>query len=223
MTSLIQLSSVNKSYKKPSGDISVLRDLELEITCGEFLAIMGASGSGKSTLLHIVGCLDRPTAGHYLLAGRSVDEMGDEQLSGIRAHEIGFVFQNFHLLPYLSVAENVAIPFLYREHIPADLHVRIEEALQLVGLSHRATHDSSELSGGEMQRVAIARALIGRPQLILADEPTGSLDSVASEVVMDILARLHQSGSTVVLVTHDAKVADFADRRLTMKDGCFVE
>jgi ABC-type lipoprotein export system ATPase subunit len=148
--------------------------------------------------------------------------MGDEQLSGIRAHEIGFVFQNFHLLPYLTVAENVAIPFLYREHIPADLHERIDEALQLVGLSHRATHNSSELSGGEMQRVAIARALIGRPQLILADEPTGSLDSVASEGVMDILARLHQSGSTIVLVTHDAKVADFADRRLTMKDGCFV-
>ena len=222
MTSLIQLSGIHKSYKKPSGDISVLRDLELEVDSGEFVAIMGTSGSGKSTLLHILGCLDRPTSGRYLIAGRSVDEMGDEQLSDVRAHEIGFVFQNYHLLPYLSVAENVAIPFLYRKTTPEDLQERINKALQVVGLSHRAAHNSSELSGGEMQRVAIARALIVRPQLILADEPTGSLDSMSSEAVMDILRKLHQAGSTVVLVTHDAKVADYAERRLTMKDGRFV-
>ncbi len=222
MTSLIQLSGIHKSYKKPSGDINVLCDLELEVDSGEFVAIMGASGSGKSTLLHILGCLDRPTSGCYRFSGRGVDEMADDQLSDIRAHEIGFVFQNYHLLPYLSVAENVAIPFLYRKHIPEDLQERIAEALQVVGLSHRWTHDSSELSGGEMQRVAIARALIVRPQLILADEPTGSLDSVSSEGVMEILSQLHQAGSTVILVTHDAKVADFAERRLTMKDGRFV-
>ena len=222
MTSLIQLSGIHKSYKKPSGEISVLQDLELKIDSGEFVAIMGSSGSGKSTLLHILGCLDRPTSGRYLLSGRDTSEMDDEKLSGIRAHEIGFVFQNFHLLPYLSVAENVAIPFLYRKLIPADLQERIDEALQVVGLVHRSAHHSSELSGGEMQRVAIARALAVRPQLILADEPTGSLDSASSASIMDIFSRLHHAGATVVLVTHDAKVADFAERRLTMKDGCFV-
>lgn len=222
MGHLIQLAGIGKSYSTASGHLTVLHGLDLNVTDGEYVAIMGSSGSGKSTLLHILGCLDRQTSGQHYFAGKKIDALSDTQLSGIRASEIGFVFQNFYLLPYLSVFENVALPFFYQNGHVANMDEQIAEALAMVGLTDRIRHRPSELSGGEMQRVAIARALITRPKLILADEPTGSLDSVTSSGILDILKRLNQAGVTIVLVTHDPAVASHADRILTIKDGRFV-
>ncbi len=222
MEPLIQLSGIEKSYKTASGKLAVLRGLDLNVGHGDYVAIMGSSGSGKSTLLHILGCLDRQTAGQYSLAGRKIDGQNDDQLSDIRASEIGFVFQRFYLLPNLSVFENVALPFLYQPEYPESRLEQIANALELVGLTERIQHRPSELSGGEMQRVAIARALITRPKLILADEPTGNLDAVTANGILDILKRLNQTGVTIVLVTHDAAVASCAGRVLTLKDGRFV-
>ena len=222
MGHLIQLTGIEKSYSAASGRLTILQGLDLYVAQGEFVAIMGSSGSGKSTLLHILGCLDRQTAGQYCFAGKNINTLSDAQLSGIRATEIGFVFQNFYLLPHLSVFENVALPFFYRHEHVADMDQQISEALEMVGLGDRIRHRPAELSGGEMQRVAIARALINRPKLILADEPTGSLDSVTSSGILDILERLNQAGVTVVLVTHDPVVAKRAGRILTIKDGRFA-
>lgn len=221
MGHLIQLAGIEKSYRTASGDLTVLHGLDLNVAHGEYVAIMGSSGSGKSTLLHILGCLDRQTAGEHYFAGKKIDALSDAQLSGIRANEIGFVFQNFYLLPHLSVFENVALPFFYRHGTVANMDEQITEALVKVGLADRIRHRPAELSGGEMQRVAIARALITRPKLILADEPTGSLDSVTSSGILDILKRLNRDGVTIVLVTHDPMVAKHADRILTIKDGHF--
>lgn len=222
MEHLIQLVGIEKSYRTTSGELVVLRGLDLNVARGEYVSIMGASGSGKSTLLHILGCVDRQTVGQYHLAGRTIDTLSDDQLSDIRASEIGFVFQSFYLLPHLSVFDNVALPFFYQRGCAVNRREQVMWALETVGLADRVRHYQSELSGGEMQRVAIARALITRPKLILADEPTGSLDSVTSSGILDILKLLNQTGVTVVLVTHDAAVASRADRILTMKDGRFV-
>lgn len=222
MGHLIHLTGIEKSYRTASGHLTVLHGLDLIVEPGEFVAIMGSSGSGKSTLLHILGCLDQQTAGQHFFSGKQIDALSDAQLSSIRATEIGFVFQNFYLLPYLSVFENVALPYFYQDaHVP-HREEQITEALTMVGLADRIRHRPSELSGGEMQRVAIARALITRPKLILADEPTGSLDSVTSSGILAILKRLNQVGVTIVLVTHDPAVAAHADRILTIRDGRFV-
>ena len=219
---LIRLEGIEKSYLTTSGQQIILSRLDLNVEAGEYVAIMGASGSGKSTLLHIMGCLDRQTAGQYYFAGKKIDALSDAQLSEIRATKIGFVFQHFYLLPHLSVFENVALPFFYRPDHVGNIDGQINEALQVVGLADRSRYRPSELSGGEMQRVAIARALITRPQLILADEPTGSLDSLTSSGILDIIKRLNQMGVTIVLVTHDPLVASQAGRIMTIKDGRFV-
>lgn len=219
---LIHLEGIEKSYLTAGGRQIILSGLDLNVEAGEYVAIMGASGSGKSTLLHIMGCLDRQTAGQYYFEGKKIDALSDAQLSEIRATKIGFVFQHFYLLPHLSVFENVALPFFYRPDHVRNIDGQINEALQVVGLADRSRHRPSELSGGEMQRVAIARALITRPQLILADEPTGSLDSLTSSGILDIIKRLNQMGVTIVLVTHDPLVANRAGRIMTIKDGRFV-
>jgi putative ABC transport system ATP-binding protein len=197
--------------------------VSLDIDAGEFVAIMGASGSGKSTLMNILGCLDRPSTGHYRLAGEPVDEMSSNQLASIRNRRIGFVFQQFNLLPRTSALENVELPMLYANVPAAERHRRALESLARVGLAERADHTPAQLSGGQQQRVAIARALVNQPQLILADEPTGALDSQTSEDIMRVLAGLNAQGMTVVLVTHEPDIATWARRRLVFRDGRIIE
>ncbi|MBI5523393.1 MAG: ABC transporter ATP-binding protein [Desulfarculus sp.] len=186
---------------------------------GEYLAIMGASGSGKSTLLTLLGCLDRPSRGSYHLAGQDVSQMGDRELSRLRANHIGFIFQTFNLLPQLTVAENVALPFLYRQQSPELVKNQVEQAIIRVGLGHRQDHRPAQLSGGEMQRVAIARALAIKPWLILADEPTGNLDSQNSQAILALFQELNSQGVTLVVVTHDPQVAARAGRTIHLLDG----
>jgi ABC-type lipoprotein export system ATPase subunit len=222
MARLVEISGLGKSYFLKDREISVLKDLDMDVQAGEFVAIMGASGSGKSTLLHILGGLDRPTRGAYRFAGRDMKTLDDAQLGAIRASEVGFVFQNFNLVPQFSVYENVELPFFYGPELPSAGGDRIRAALSKVGLSHRVEHRPSELSGGEMQRVAIARAIVMAPRLILADEPTGSLDSVTGEQILGIIESLNQEGAAVLLVTHNVEVARRAHRQLTLKDGRFI-
>lgn len=200
--------------------IEVLKGIDLEIERGEFVSIMGASGSGKTTLLNILGALDRPTEGSYLLAGKEVSLLSDDELSKVRNQHIGFVFQNFYLLPYISVLENVLLPSLYGESV-----LKMEKAieiLRIVGLADRAKFKPNQLSGGQQQRVAIARALINDPDIILADEPTGQLDSKTAYEIMAILKRLNETGKTIILVTHDQNIAAYARRKICMKDGLIV-
>jgi putative ABC transport system ATP-binding protein len=189
---------------------------------GEFLAVMGASGSGKSTLLNIIGCLDRPTTGSYLLDGVDVLKSSDDQLSHMRSRYLGFVFQTFNLISNLTVVENVELPFLYHAINQNQINEQVLTAIDQVGLSNRINHRPAELSGGEMQRVAIARALAIQPKLILADEPTGDLDSVNSRDIMLLFKRLHNQGGTIILVTHDPQVASFADSCVTISDGQII-
>jgi ABC-type lipoprotein export system ATPase subunit len=215
---MIQMSRVCKSYKR-GGDaiVHALRDISLAIADREFVSIRGASGSGKSTLLNILGCLDTPESGSYLLAGEDVSGYSDRELSRVRAERIGFIFQSFNLLPGTTARENVELPMIY-----AKGRVSRNKALALlerVGLADRTNHFANELSGGQQQRVAIARSLVNDPPLILADEPTGNLDSAASGEVMDILTQLHREGRTIVLVTHDHTVAGYAGREVTLHDG----
>ncbi len=219
---LVEISGVTKTYRKGGREIIVLRNLTLLVNQGEYVAIMGASGSGKSTLLHILGCLDRPTTGRYLFNGREMSMLSDLHLSHVRACDIGFIFQSFYLLPQLSVFENVELPFLYAPRPPENIREQITMALAQVGLSDRHEHRPSELSGGEMQRVAIARALVARPKLILADEPTGSLDSVTGKEILVLLQQLNEAGTTILVVTHDLDVARRAERTLILKDGSFT-
>ncbi|MGD2080400.1 MAG: ABC transporter ATP-binding protein [Nitrospirota bacterium] len=216
---MIRLVDVKKAYFLPRITIDVLRGVNLEVHEGELLAVVGRSGSGKSTLLNIIGCLDRPTSGKYYLEGIDVGEKSDDELARIRNARIGFVFQTFNLLPRLPAWKNVAVPLLYAGVPAEERKERAMAMLKRVGLEHRAEHGPSELSGGEQQRVAIARALVNNPSIILADEPTGNLDTKAGEEVMDIFTKINSEGSTVVMVTHEKRLADIASRIVTIRDG----
>jgi putative ABC transport system ATP-binding protein len=220
---LIQVRELVKTYQMGEQTVHALRGVSLDIAAGEFVAIMGASGSGKSTLMNILGCLDRPTTGTYHLAGEAVEGMSNDQLAHIRNRRIGFVFQQFNLLPRTSALENVELPMVYAGVRAIDRHSRALSALQRVGLGERSGHTPSELSGGQQQRVAIARALVNQPALILADEPTGALDTHTSEDIMRLLDTLNQQGMTVVLVTHEPDIATWAKRRIVFRDGRIVE
>ena len=219
MPSLIQLVEVKKTYHMGDVDVHALRGVDLTVDAGEFIAVMGSSGSGKSTLMNIVGCLDRPTSGHYLLDGREVSRMSRDQLADIRNHTLGFVFQSFNLLTRTSAVENVELPLLYQGVSTQERVRRSREALERVGLGSRMDHHPSQRSGGQQQRVAIARAIVGKPKVILADEPTGNLDSRTSIEVMALFQQLGKDGITVVLVTHEPDIADFAARVVVMRDG----
>lgn len=215
----VELQRIDKIY--PMGEVAVvaLRAVSLTIEAGEFVAIMGASGSGKSTLMNIIGCLDRPSAGRYLLGGRDVARLNRNELAGIRNRTVGFVFQSFNLLARASALENVALPLQYAGIARPERQRRATAALSEVGLAEQARHMPNQLSGGQQQRVAIARALVMRPRLILADEPTGNLDSGTSSEIMGVLERLWRAGITVVVVTHEPEIAAFAARIVLMKDG----
>jgi putative ABC transport system ATP-binding protein len=218
-TPLIQLDDVTKVYQMGDVQVRALRRVSLRVSQGEFVAIMGASGSGKSTLMNVVGCLDRPTTGRYLLEGREVSHLNRDELARIRNRTVGFVFQSFNLLSRTTALENVELPLVYAGLSRRERHKRAAEALQRVGLGDRIQHHPNQLSGGQQQRVAIARALVGNPKLILGDEPTGNLDSRTSVEVMSLLQELGQSGITVLLVTHEADIARFASRVIMVKDG----
>ena len=220
---LIEARDLIKTYTMGDQTVHALRGVSLDIEVGEFVAIMGASGSGKSTLMNILGCLDLPTSGEYRLAGEEVEAMEADQLASIRNRRIGFVFQQFNLLPRTSALENVELPMLYAGVKAAQRRERALQALQRVGLAERAGHTPSELSGGQQQRVAIARALVNQPQLILADEPTGALDTRTSDDIMHLLTELNRQGITVVIVTHEVDIASWARRRLVFRDGQIIE
>ena len=216
---MIQLEGISRFYRLGTQEVHALADISESIEKGEHVAIMGPSGSGKSTLLNTIGCLDQPTSGSYFLDGRNVAELSDAELTQVRRHEIGFVFQFFHLVPRLSAAENVGLPLVFAGVSRIERNERVMEALRDVGLEDRAKHRPNELSGGESQRVAMARATIMRPKLLLADEPTGNLDTASGRVVLDRLDRLNDAGLTLVVVTHDPAVARRADRILVLVDG----
>jgi len=216
---IIQLEDIQKSYYMGSQAIPVLKGITLDIRQNEYVALMGPSGSGKSTLMNILGCLDSPTGGRYVLNGKDVSKMPDDDLATVRNTEIGFVFQQFNLLPRLTAAENVALPLVYAGINKKDRIERAMEALKKVGLADRSHHKSNELSGGQIQRVAIARAVVNNPSLLLADEPTGNLDSKTSVEVMEIFAQIQASGNTVVLVTHEEDIAAYAHRVVRLRDG----
>ncbi len=220
---MIALDGVSRTYDLGGRPVRALRDVTLRIEPGDYLSIMGPSGSGKSTLLHVLGCLDRPTAGSYVLDGREVGGLDEKELALVRRHKIGFVFQTFHLVPRLTAAENVEIPMAFAG-IPRPERVeRVRAALAAVGLTERADHRPDQLSGGERQRVAIARAVVMRPSVILADEPTGNLDSASGGEVIALLERLNADGLTLVVVTHDPALGARARRRIRLADGLVVE
>jgi putative ABC transport system ATP-binding protein len=216
---LIETHDLWKTYTMGAEEVHAVRGVSVDIERGEYIAIMGPSGSGKSTLMNLVGCLDSPTKGSYRLNGKRVSEMNDNELARIRNEEIGFVFQAFNLLPRASALQNVELPLVYAGVSSKDREVRARAALEKVDLLPRMTHRPSELSGGQRQRVAVARALVNNPSLLLADEPTGNLDSKTGAEIMALFARLHQAGNTIVLITHEAEVAAFAHRVLQLKDG----
>ena len=220
---LIEARSLVKTYRMGDQVVQALNDVSLDIDEGEFVAVMGASGSGKSTLMNILGCLDRPSSGTLRLAGEEVEGLDGDALAAIRNRRIGFVFQQFNLLPRTSAVDNVELPMVYAGIKPAERRSRALAALQRVGLSERAMHTPAELSGGQQQRVAIARALVNDPKLILADEPTGALDTQTSEDIMQLLAQLNTQGMTIVMVTHESDIAQWARRRIVFRDGCIVE
>jgi ABC-type lipoprotein export system ATPase subunit len=216
---VIELAGLKKAYYTGGVETPVLHGLDLTIEEGEFVALMGPSGTGKSTLLNILGGLDRATGGIYRLGGQELTNLSDDAFSAIRNRRIGFVFQLFHLLPRLTVLQNVLIPFLYAEPYPVDARERAERLLDTVGLSDRKHFRPSQLSGGQQQRVAIARALVNEPSLLLADEPTGNLDSRSSREIMELFAAIHRQGRTLVMVTHEDDIAAFASRVITLRDG----
>lgn len=220
---MIKISNMNKIYKMGSIELAALKGINLEVEKGEFLAIIGPSGSGKSTLMNMIGCLDTPTSGEYILDGINVSKQNDTELANIRNRKIGFIFQSFNLLPKLNAIENVELPLIYRSTPAKERYERAIEALKMVGLEERVHHRPNQLSGGQQQRVAIARAIAGAPPIILADEPTGALDSKSGREVMDILDQLNKEGTTVVLITHDMNVASRAKRIVKIMDGQLFE
>jgi putative ABC transport system ATP-binding protein len=219
MATMIQMEKITKTYHLGELDVPVLKEINLSIEDGEYVAIMGASGSGKSTLMNLIGCLDRPTSGLYVLDGRELTTMDDDELADIRNQYIGFVFQQFNLLPRLTALENVMLPMIYAEVSRSERIKSATAALEQIGLGDRLKNRPSQLSGGQQQRVAIARALVNHPALVLADEPTGALDSKTSHEIMDLLTELNQKGTTIAIVTHDATVAAQTKRVIHMLDG----
>jgi putative ABC transport system ATP-binding protein len=219
---MIELKDIEKTYRNGTAGTPVLKGVSFRVDAGEFVAIMGASGSGKTTLMNIMGCLDTPTGGTYLLDGTNVFENDDNELSAIRNRKIGFVFQQFNLLERTSALDNVVLPLIYADKYPSDAERRAKAMLEAVGLSDRAGYRPGQLSGGQQQRVAIARALVTHPSLILADEPTGNLDRRSGLEVIDILQKLNREGRTIVLITHDQNIAAHARRILTLSDGRIV-
>jgi putative ABC transport system ATP-binding protein len=217
----VRLEEIRKTYRTGEVDVHAVRGVSLEIAQGEFVALMGSSGSGKSTLMNILGCLDRPTAGRYFLDGEDVSSLSRDELADVRNQKLGFVFQNFNLLARTSALENVELPLLYSNEALTNVELRekAEQVLSAVGLAGRGDHTPSQLSGGQQQRVAIARALINDPEVLLADEPTGNLDSRTSVEVMEIFQKLNEKGITIVMVTHEADIAAYARRNIVMKDG----
>ncbi|WP_281384972.1 ABC transporter ATP-binding protein [Cohnella nanjingensis] len=220
---LIAMNGVYKTYTLAGETLNALDDISLTVAKGDFMAIVGPSGSGKSTLMNVLGCLDTPTRGQYLLDGAEIGKLSDNKLANIRNNKIGFIFQSFHLLPRLSAIDNVELPLIYRGISGKERHAMAKEALQKVGLGERMRHMPNQLSGGQQQRVAIARALAGRPPLLLADEPTGALDSKTSQDVIELLKALNEEGNTIVLITHDPKVAGQAKRVVRIQDGQLSE
>jgi putative ABC transport system ATP-binding protein len=216
---LIELKDIHKVYDMGAEQVRALNGVDLEVERGEYVAIMGSSGSGKSTLMNLVGCLDTPSSGSYVLNGVAVQELDDSQLAGIRNKEIGFVFQTFNLLARTDALHNVELPLIYAGLSRGERRDRARRALEKVGLGSRMHHQPNELSGGQRQRVAIARALVNDPSILLADEPTGNLDSATSEEIMALFDELHQGGNTVVLVTHEPEIAEHAWRKVMLKDG----
>ena len=216
---MLKLSSLRKAYRTESVETTALDNIDLEIDAGEFVAIMGPSGCGKSTLLNIIGLLDRPTAGSYSLEGREVARLAENELTDIRKRRIGFIFQNFNLIDELSVRENVELALLYHGISASERKSRVDAVLDKVGIGHRAGHRPSQLSGGQQQRVAVARAVVAAPPMILADEPTGNLDTAHGEEVMRMLRALNDDGATIVMVTHSPAHADYASRTVNMLDG----
>ena len=218
---IVETKTIKKVYNTGSSTVEALNGINITVQAGELLGVMGQSGAGKSTLMHILGCLDRPTEGSYLLSGKDVSSLPDRELSLIRATKIGFVFQTFNLISHYSVFENVAMPFLYQEgnDVDADITSKAKKAIEDVGLTSRNDHKPSELSGGEMQRVAIARALVVEPLLILADEPTGNLDSKTSKDILNLFSELNEQGVTLIVVTHNDYVASICRRIVCLRDG----
>jgi putative ABC transport system ATP-binding protein len=216
-----ELRRLSKTYFKPDGTplVEALKTVDLAIEAGQYIAIMGASGSGKSTMMNILGCLDQPTEGEYLLDGRDVATLDDDELSRIRGQKIGFIFQAFNLISELNIVENVQVPLFYQGVPRAERNRRAIEKLNVVGLGDRLSHRPSELSGGQQQRVAIARALVGDPSIVMADEPTGNLDSKTGESILQLLSDLHESGLTIIVVTHDDRVAERCQRVVRLRDG----
>ena len=216
---ILQMRDICKDYPMGKTVTHVLKNVDLDVSEGDYLAIMGPSGSGKTTLMNLIGCLDVPTSGSYLLGEREITKCSGKELAEIRNKEIGFVFQSFHLLPKLTALDNVALPLLYGGVKKAERQDRARAALETVGLADRLDHRPDQLSGGQCQRVAIARAIVGKPRLLLADEPTGALDSASGAQVMELFRQLHDSGSTIIMITHDQGIDHHADTIMTIKDG----
>jgi len=216
---LIKITDIKRNFVLGNEIVYVLKGINLEINKGEYVALMGPSGSGKSTLMNLLGCLDTPTSGHYVLNGKDVSQMKDDELAGIRNKEIGFVFQTFNLLPRTTALDNVALPMIYAGYSKSERTKRAEEVLNQVNLADRMDHQPNQLSGGQRQRVAIARALVNKPSIILADEPTGNLDSKTSVEIMKLFGDIHALGNTVILVTHEEDIAAYAHRVIRLRDG----
>ncbi len=219
VATVIECRALSRRFRMGEGDVWALRDVDLSVESGEYLALIGPSGSGKSTLMNLLGCLDRPTEGRYLLDGAAVERLDDAELADVRNRKIGFVFQTFNLMARQTALENVALPLVYAGLSRAERRRRAGEALRRVGLEHRVDHRPDQLSGGQRQRVAVARALVTHPALILADEPTGNLDQATGREVLGLFDELHREGATIVLVTHDPKIAQHARRRIELVDG----
>jgi putative ABC transport system ATP-binding protein len=219
MKPLIKITNIKRDFALGNEIVYVLKGIDLEINKGEYVALMGPSGSGKSTLMNLLGCLDTPTSGTYILNGKDVSQMQDDELAEIRNKEIGFIFQTFNLLPRTTALDNVALPMIYAGHSKSERNTRATEVLKQVNLADRMDHQPNQLSGGQRQRVAIARALVNKPSIILADEPTGNLDSKTSEEIMVLLEEIHKNGNTIIVVTHEEDIAAHAKRIIRMRDG----